>query len=276
MPRLSPRTEKRETFTRLPWHPSLKARGRNASMDKKKQITGLSADEIRDSHIAAYARLFSCDQDEDPRIEAMKTDDTRYLSAAIYLLDRLEEIQEAKEIRQSPVILKVAGILTKAVSDAGVSRLGELAVLFPEDQQRIIQEAISSIVTHSAGQVQPAAALTDQRSSVGRPMADAEQQAPMDLAYRLGEAGRKRPFRKRYWRVRGYLARARAGPDTFHRCRQCAASSQENLVHDVLEPQKKWITGYSLHAADGAKNKKMDNRLFIVAAEHSVFIFTTR
>lgn len=112
-------------------------------MDKKKQITGFSADEIRDSHITAFARLFSCDQDEDPRIEAMKSDDTRYVSAVFYLLGRLEEIQEAKEIRQSPVILKVAGILTKAVSDAGMSRLGELAVMFPEDQQRIVQEAIS-------------------------------------------------------------------------------------------------------------------------------------
>jgi len=112
-------------------------------MDKKKQITGFSADEIRDSHITAFARLFSCDQDEDPRIEAMKSDDTRYVSAAFYLLGRLDEIQEAKEIRQSPVMLKVAGILTKAVSDAGMSRLGELAVMFPEDQQRIVQEAIS-------------------------------------------------------------------------------------------------------------------------------------
>lgn len=129
-------------------------------MDKKKQITGLSAgetldlfraayarlaDEIRGSHITAFARLLSCDQDEDPRIEARKTDDTRYLSAAIYLLDRLEEIQEAKEIRQSPVILKVAGILTKAVSDAGMTRLGELAVLFPEDQQQIITDARASM-----------------------------------------------------------------------------------------------------------------------------------
>ncbi|MBN8449490.1 MAG: hypothetical protein J0M13_10880 [Candidatus Accumulibacter sp.] len=112
-------------------------------MDKKKPTKEFSADEIRDLYVAASARLFSCDQDEDPRIEALKTDETRHISAAAYLLTLLEKIQAAREINQSPVVLNFVRQWTKTIAEYGCFQLHHLRANSIEDQQRIVEQAIS-------------------------------------------------------------------------------------------------------------------------------------